>query len=60
MYTVEWQKKVFPHTHLFIWLLNKIEKTDIDILISADPNVENGLFDTVTTSMIYGSGSNME
>ena len=46
---VEWQKRIFAN--ILIWLV------EIDKIISAeipDPNVDEELFDIVTTNMIHG------
>ncbi|GFY66117.1 helitron_like_N domain-containing protein [Trichonephila inaurata madagascariensis] len=36
MYSVEWQKRVLPHTHILIWLYNKITSDEIDDVIFAE------------------------
>ena len=30
MYTIEWQKLGLPHVHLLLWLIDKIQSSDID------------------------------
>ena len=50
MYSVEWQKRGLPHTHILIWLHYKITSNEIDGVISAeipDENVIEGLYDIV-------------
>ncbi|XP_073529640.1 uncharacterized protein [Phyllobates terribilis] len=57
MYSVEWQKIGLPHAHIFIWLKQKIQSTEIDNIISAelpDPQIDPLLFDTITKNMIHG------
>ena len=36
MYSVEWQKRGLPHTHILVWLQNKIRPDQIDSIISAE------------------------
>lgn len=57
MFSIEWQKRGMPHSHILIWLVNKITPNEIDQVISAeipDPEVDPVLFDVVTKSMIHG------
>ncbi|XP_069968827.1 uncharacterized protein [Bactrocera oleae] len=57
LYSVEWQKRGLPHVHILIWLVGKVRPEEIDKIISAeipDPNVDQELFDIVTTNMIHG------
>ena len=57
MYTIEWQKRGLPHTHILIWLADKIKSNQIDQVISAelpDPVVDKALFDIVTKNLIHG------
>ena len=57
MYTIEWQKRGLPHTHILIWLADKIKSNQIDQVISAelpDPVVDKALFDIVTNNLIHG------
>ncbi|XP_011213487.3 uncharacterized protein LOC105233194 [Bactrocera dorsalis] len=57
LYSVEWQKRGLPHAHILIWLVDKVRPEEIDHIISAeipDPNVDQELFDIVTTNMIHG------
>ena len=57
LYSVEWQKRGLPHAHILIWLVDKVRPEEIDKIISAeipDPNVDQELFDIVTTNMIHG------
>ena len=62
MYTIEWQKRGFPHSHNLIWLVDKIMPTDIDQVISAelpDPIEDPDLFAVVTKNMIHGPCGNV-
>uniref|UniRef100_A0A8D9E7B6 OTU domain-containing protein n=1 Tax=Cacopsylla melanoneura TaxID=428564 RepID=A0A8D9E7B6_9HEMI len=57
MYTCEWQKRGLPHSHILIWLFEKIRPHEIDHVISAEiPNVEDDpiLHEVVTKNMIHG------
>lgn len=57
MYTIEWQKRGLPHSHILIWLNTRIRPEQIDLIISAelpDPNEDSSLFAIVTKSMIHG------
>uniref|UniRef100_A0A8D8QFU6 Helitron helicase-like domain-containing protein n=1 Tax=Cacopsylla melanoneura TaxID=428564 RepID=A0A8D8QFU6_9HEMI len=57
MYSVEWQKRGLPHSHILIWLFEKIRPHEIDHVISAEiPNVEDDpiLHEVVTKNMIHG------
>lgn len=57
MYSIEWQKRGLPHSHILIWLNEKIRPEEIDSIISAeipDRNVDPVLFLIVTSNMIHG------
>lgn len=57
MYSVEWQKRGLPHTHILIWLLNKLHSNEVDDIISAeipDPVTDPHLHDIVTKQMVHG------
>ncbi|EPB66767.1 hypothetical protein ANCCEY_14141 [Ancylostoma ceylanicum] len=57
MYSIEWQKRGLPHSHILVWLKDKIHPTQINTIISAEiPNPEQdpGLFDIITKNMIHG------
>ncbi|XP_026475763.1 uncharacterized protein LOC113380958 [Ctenocephalides felis] len=57
LYSVEWQKRGLPHAHILLWLINKVRSVEIDNIISAeipDKNVDEELFDIITTNMIHG------
>ena len=52
------QKRGLPHAHILIWLVDKVRPEEIDKIIPAeipDPNVDQELFDIVTTNMIHGT-----
>ena len=51
------RKRGLPHGHILIWLVDKVCPEEIDKFISAeipDPNVDQELFDIVTTNMAHG------
>lgn len=57
MYSVEWQKRGFPHAHILIWLINKIKTDQIDDVICAelpDAEVDRPLHEVVVRNMIHG------
>ena len=57
MYSVEWQKRRLPHSHILIWLFHRMRPDQIDEVISAeipDEKVDKDLFDVVTRHMIHG------
>ncbi|XP_026470271.1 uncharacterized protein LOC113374443 [Ctenocephalides felis] len=57
LYSVEWQKRGLPHAHILLWLVDKVRSVEIDNIISAeipDKNVDEKLFDIITTNMIHG------
>ncbi|XP_026476448.1 uncharacterized protein LOC113382110 [Ctenocephalides felis] len=57
LYSVEWQKRGLPHAHILLWLIDKVRSVEIDNIISAeipDKNVDEELFDIITTNMIHG------
>jgi hypothetical protein len=57
MYSVEWQKRGLPHSHILIWLIDKIHPEEINSIISMeiqDPSTDQILFDIVTANMIHG------
>ncbi|XP_048514946.1 uncharacterized protein LOC125501873 [Athalia rosae] len=57
MYSVEWQKRGLPHSHILIWLLNKLHSNEVDDIISAeipDPVADPHLHDIVTKQMVHG------
>jgi hypothetical protein len=56
MFLIEWQKREFPHSHIIIWLIERIQPDQIDVIICAeihdhenDPNLHN----IVITNMIH-------
>lgn len=57
MYSIEWQKRGLPHSHILIWLKEKIRPNEIDSIISAEfpnPDVDPDLHGTITRSMVHG------
>ena len=57
MYSIEWQKRGLPHVHILLWLKEKIQPSQIDLLISAeipDPTKDHELYKCVTAHMIHG------
>lgn len=57
LYSIEWQKRGLPHSHILVWLEDKIHPEEIDQIISAeipDPLTDSELFDIVTSHMIHG------
>lgn len=57
MYSIEWQKRGLPQTHILIWLKRKRNTDQIDDIISAEiPNPEEDpvLFDIVKKNMVHG------
>lgn len=58
MYLVEWQKRGLPHSHILIWLYNKISPDQIDNVIRAeipDADIDKNLHQVVTKHMIHGA-----
>jgi hypothetical protein len=46
----------FTSRHILIWLVDKVRPEEIDKIISAeipDPNVDQELFDIVTTNIVH-------
>ncbi|XP_054719193.1 uncharacterized protein LOC129228538 [Uloborus diversus] len=57
LYSIEWQKRGLPHTHILVWLEDKIRPEEIDQIISAEipnPLADPELFEIVTNHMIHG------
>ncbi|GFV61162.1 ATP-dependent DNA helicase [Trichonephila clavipes] len=57
MYSIEWQKRGFPHAHILVWLINKITPDQIDQIISAeipDKHIDPNVFDVFTKNIIHG------
>ncbi|UYV63010.1 hypothetical protein LAZ67_2002837, partial [Cordylochernes scorpioides] len=57
MFTIEWQKRGLPHSHILIWIKDKIHPIKIDNVISSEiPNPEEdpNLFEVVIKNMIHG------
>ncbi|GFU70860.1 helitron_like_N domain-containing protein [Trichonephila clavipes] len=51
------EKRISPHAHILVWLINKITPDQIDQIISAeipDKHIDPNLFDVVTKNMISG------
>ncbi|CAF1454121.1 unnamed protein product [Rotaria sp. Silwood1] len=57
MYSIEWQKRGLPHSHILIWLKDKIKPDEIDSVISAelpDRQQDPRLFQVIVKNMIHG------
>lgn len=57
MYSIEWQKRGLPHSHILIWLNERLLSINIDDIISAElPNPDNDpvLHEIVCKHMIHG------
>ncbi|GFU10111.1 helitron_like_N domain-containing protein [Trichonephila clavipes] len=57
MFSIEWQKRGFPHVHLLLWLMEELRPNQIDEIISAEipnPETDQKLYDTVTKNMTHG------
>lgn len=57
MYSIEWQKRGLPHSHILIWLVTKITPLQIDSVISAElPNPQEDplLFEVIRKNRIHG------
>ncbi|CAF3254328.1 unnamed protein product [Rotaria sp. Silwood2] len=57
MYSIEWQKRGLPHSHILIWLKDKIKPDEIDSVISPelpDRQQDPRLFQVVVKNMIHG------
>ena len=57
LYTDEWQKRGLHPAHILIWLVDEVRPEEINKNISAeipDQNVDQELFDIVTTNMSHG------
>ncbi|GBP54649.1 hypothetical protein EVAR_35911_1 [Eumeta japonica] len=57
MYSVEWQKRGFPHIHIIIWLFEKIRPNEVDKIITAKTphvQVDPGLQEVVIKNIIHG------
>lgn len=57
MYSIEWQKRGLPHSHILVWLKETIRPVQIDSIISAeipDQAIDPGLHSIVMKNMIHG------
>lgn len=57
MLSIEWQKRGLPHSHILIWLKDKIRPTQMDAVISAeipDPVGDPVLHKIISRNMIHG------
>jgi len=57
VYSVEWQKRGLPHSHILIWCSTPIRSNQIDEVISAeipDPTIDPVLHEIVCKHMIHG------
>ena len=41
MYTIEWRKRGLPHSHILLWLNDKLHTSQIDSITSAEFPVQN-------------------
>jgi len=56
MYFIKWQKKLLPHAHTLIWLIEKITLDQIDQIFLAEiiyVNIDPDLFEVTTKNMIH-------
>ncbi|GBM08832.1 hypothetical protein AVEN_57392-1 [Araneus ventricosus] len=57
LYTIEWQERRLPHSHILIWLTNTLRPNQIDDIISAEipnPSTDKNLYDIVIKNMVHG------
>ncbi|GBO46992.1 hypothetical protein AVEN_154628-1 [Araneus ventricosus] len=57
LYSIEWQKRGLPHSHILIWLTNTLKPNQIDDIISAEipnPSTDKNLYDIVIKNMVHG------
>lgn len=57
MYTVEWQKYGLPHVHILLWLIDRINPSQTDSVISAkipDPDLDPTVHKIIKSTMIHG------
>lgn len=57
VYAIEWQKRGLPHVHILLWLIDRIQPEEVDLIISAelpDPDTDPTLSDIVRRNMIHG------
>ncbi|GBL83292.1 hypothetical protein AVEN_110620-1 [Araneus ventricosus] len=57
MYTIEWQKRGLPYTHILTWLKDSLHVHRVDDFISAEipnPQEDPDLFCIVTKQMVHG------
>ncbi|GBN79693.1 hypothetical protein AVEN_148633-1 [Araneus ventricosus] len=57
LYSIEWQKRELPHSHILIWLTNTLRPNQIDDIISAEisnPSTDKNLYDIVIKNMVHG------
>lgn len=57
MYSVEWQKRGLPHTHILIWMEESIPPDRVDKVIFAeipDTEINPQLFNIVRTHKLHG------
>ena len=57
LYVIEFQKRGLPHSHILLWLCQKIRPDEIDLIISAeipDQQQDPELFNIIKRHMIHG------
>ncbi|GBN85661.1 hypothetical protein AVEN_171880-1 [Araneus ventricosus] len=57
LYSIEWQKRGLPHSHILIWLTNTLSTNQIDDIISAEipnPSTDKNLYDIVIKNVVHG------
>ena len=57
MSSIEWQKRGLPHSHILVWLEEKLHPADVDPIISAEilnPKEDSVLYNIIKKHMIHG------
>ncbi|GBM88456.1 hypothetical protein AVEN_17498-1 [Araneus ventricosus] len=56
LYSIEWQKRRLPHSHILIWLTNTLRPNQIDDSISAEipnPSTDKNLYSNAIKNMVH-------